>query len=191
MIRNCRVFALSCLLSAGLSVSAPAAAHDGEDHAEEASAPLPLEAFAPRAYAQSEDFELVVVLDAGRQPLSRLLVTLDRFRTNEPVAGAILEIEFNGTTHAAKEVDPGVYAVESPALTRLPSGTELVLTVSVETPETADLLSTSLHMPGPSSAQGAHERHWYEYVLWVMAVAAVFSALVILVYRRRQMRGIR
>jgi len=189
-VQNCRVFALSFLLAAGLSLSAPVGAHAGEDHAEEVSAPLPLEAFAPRAYAQSEDFELVVVLDVGRQPL-RLLATLDRFLTNEPVQGATLEIEFNGTTQAAKEVSPGVYAVESPVLAGLPPGSELALTVSVETTETGDLLSTSLRMPATTSTQSAHGIHWYEYVLWAAAVAAVFAALAFLVRRRQQMRGTR
>lgn len=190
-IQNYRVYALSCMLAAGLSFSAQVSAHAGEDHAEETSAPLPLEAFAPRAYAQSEDFELVVVLDVGQQPLRRLLATLDRFETNEPVSGATLEIEFNGTTQAAKEVGPGVYAVESMALAGLPPGSELALTVSVETTETGDLLSTSLRMPATTSTQGAHGIHWYEYVLWAAAVAAVFAALAFLVRRRQQMRGTR
>lgn len=190
-IRNYRVFALSCLLAAGLSFSVQVSAHAGEDHAEETSAPLPLEAFAPRAYAQSEDFELVVVLDVGQQPLRRLLATLDRFQTNEPVTGANLEIEFNGTTHAAKEVGPGVYAVESMALAGLPPGSELALTITVETPDTGDLLTTSLRIPGPSSTQGAHGRHWYDYVLWGSAFIAVFAALAFLLRRRRQMRSAR
>ena len=190
-IQNYRVYALSCMLAAGLSFSAQVSAHAGEDHAEETSAPLPLEAFAPRAYAQSEDFELVVVLDVGQQPLRRLLATLDRFETNEPVSGATLEIEFNGTTQAAKEVGPGVYAVESMALAGLPPGSELALTVTVETPDNGDLLTTSLRIPGPSSTQGAHGRYWYEYVLWGSAVIAVFAALVFLLRRRRQMRSAR
>lgn len=189
-IRNYRVFALSCLLAAGLTISLPADAHAGEDHGDGAAAPLPVEAYAPRAYALSEDFELVVVLDDSRQPIRRLLATLDRFRTNEPVLAAKLEVEINGMTLAAKEVGPGIYAVDSPTLAKLPPGYELAFTVSIETPDTSDLLSASLHVPGPSSAEGANGRHWYEYVLWAMVILVFLVALAFLAHRRRQKKGI-
>ena len=65
-------------------LAGPAAAHEGHEHA--AAPPLP-SAIAPRGEAFSDAFELVAVSRGGT-----LTLHLDRFRTNEPVPDARIEI---------------------------------------------------------------------------------------------------
>ena len=79
-----RTFIAAALL-AGVALSA--SAHGGEDHGE-AAAPVIGTAMAPRASAQTEDFELVAVLTG-----QTLTFTLDRFATNAPVLDALVEVE--------------------------------------------------------------------------------------------------
>ncbi|MES2089528.1 MAG: hypothetical protein V4532_06065, partial [Pseudomonadota bacterium] len=71
-------------------------AHGGEDHGEPAATPVLL-GQAPRAQAQTEDFELVAVLTQAVAAESKaspvLTLYLDRFATNQPVGGATVEVE--------------------------------------------------------------------------------------------------
>jgi len=58
-------------------------ASDGHTHGAPAPAAAPIIAGAPRAVAATEDFEVVAILE-GKQ----LVVYVDRFASNEPVAKA-------------------------------------------------------------------------------------------------------
>lgn len=93
---------LVALLAATVLIAAPtvAQAGPGHDHAHDAPA-APAAPALPRAVASSDLFELVAVLD-GRQ----LTVFIDRAATNEPVAGAKLELELAGQKLQAEAVDP-------------------------------------------------------------------------------------
>ncbi|MGL4287676.1 MAG: efflux RND transporter periplasmic adaptor subunit, partial [Phreatobacter sp.] len=81
-----RLSIVSLLLSFALMV-APAAAHPGHDEA----APPPPGALAPRVDAVSAAFELVVVRRG-----ETLELTLDDFRTNEPITDAEIALEGPG-----------------------------------------------------------------------------------------------
>jgi membrane fusion protein, heavy metal efflux system len=71
---------LAVALSAG-----PALAHDGHDHG---AAPPPVsKSISPRGEAVSDAFELTAIPKDGK-----VTFYLDRFRTNEPVRGAALEV---------------------------------------------------------------------------------------------------
>ena len=64
---------------------APALAHEGHDHEEQ----QPVSAGAlPRGEADSGAFEIVAIVHG-----ENLEIYLDRFATNEPVAGATIEVE--------------------------------------------------------------------------------------------------
>ena len=64
----------------------PALAHDGHDHG---AAPPPVsKSIAPRGEAVSDAFELTAIPKDGK-----ITFYLDRFRTNEPIRGATLEVE--------------------------------------------------------------------------------------------------
>lgn len=114
-------------------------AHEGHDH----GAPLPpvTKTIAPRADASSDEFEVVVV--AREQTLT---LHLDRFRSNEPVDGA--EIEIDSPSGVLKPVpiakEPGSYAVAAPFLAK-PGKYDLAITVTVK--DTVDILATTLTLP--------------------------------------------
>jgi hypothetical protein len=138
----------------------PAWAHGGEDHGEAAPAPVAQAGIAPRAAAETEDFELVAVLTGGmsdgrdsseatKQPV--LTLYLDRFTTNQPVQGATVEVESGAFKAVAQAKLPGVYTLPGRAFTK-PG--RYPLTVSVQTADGADLLDATLVNDAPG-ADGA------------------------------------
>ena len=118
-------------------------AHEGEDHGD-VPTPLPTTTSVPRAEAQTSDFELVI-----EQQGPSLLLFLDRFASNEPVTDAQVEVQSSDTQATATQVGPGTYRVAGDAWTR--PGTH-ALTISVQTPDTADLLSATLDIPASVAA---------------------------------------
>lgn len=96
------------LLGVALIVSAAivtsAIGHEGHDHG--APTPAVTIPIAPRAEASSEQFELVAVHRDGR-----LAISLDRFATDEPVLGAVIEVETPQGNAAAKAQPDGTYAL--------------------------------------------------------------------------------
>lgn len=134
---------LALLVAVGVSA---APAHDGHDHG---SAPTqPTRAVAPRAEASSDALELVLTARG-----SDLFLHLDRFRTNEPVAGAAVEIDGPSGTLKAAEVSAGVYSVSAPFLAK-PGNYDLAVTVGLQ--GTVDLLAATLRIPAEAGAkQGA------------------------------------
>jgi membrane fusion protein, heavy metal efflux system len=119
-------------------MAAPGAAHEGHDHG---APPPPVNATAaPRLEATSDALELVAVARNGE-----LTIFLDRFRTNEPVAGASIEVETpEGPATAIAEGDR--YLLKAPWLGR-PGRHDLIFTVSAG--DLTDVLSGSLALPEP------------------------------------------
>jgi len=103
-----------------LGVSSPSSAHEGEAH----GAPPANQSAAPAIHvltATSQSFELVI----KNKPLlpgkpGRLDVYLNEFETNEPVAGASIQIRMNGqddshalwSGEAAPTASPGIYTAQ-------------------------------------------------------------------------------
>ena len=83
-------------------LASAAAAHGGEDHGDGA-APAIAGDVAPRAAAQSAEFELVAVLTEGK-----LTLYLDRYADNAPVPDAEVEVESGSFKAVAAQVAPGV-----------------------------------------------------------------------------------
>jgi hypothetical protein len=169
---------LGVALTLGLVSASPVFAHGDEDHG--APPPSVSTAVAPRATASSEEFEVVTVLADNK-----LLVYLDRFSSNEPVAGAKLEVEGAGLKGLAKETAPGVYALtaESVPAARHP------LTISIETTDSADLLTTTLDITAGTSAV-VHVHTWGERAVWLgAAVLALAGGVLLLLRRRKQVHG--
>lgn len=167
-----------------------ACAHGGEAHGDEAQSPPPDLALAARASAQSEDFELVAVLEELKPQGKRLLLFLDRFATNEPVLGAKIEIETAGQSLAAQEISPGVYATAFGALANVVAGTKLPLTMTIEAGDSTDLLATTLEIPSPSDGVAANIHEGGEIANWLPAAVIGLAAITVLIVRRRsQTRG--
>lgn len=123
-------------------VSFTAWAHGGEDHGDTAAPALEAD-IAPRAVAQSEEFELVAILAQGK-----LTLYLDRYTDNAPVADAEIEVESGAFKAIATPIGPGVYAVPGQAFAKAGN---YPMTLAVQTRDSADLLSATLEHPGPAA----------------------------------------
>jgi hypothetical protein len=123
--------ALFSIATAGTSL-----AHEGHVHGDEA--PPPTVQTAPRATAASPLFELVAVANAAG-----LTVYLDRFDTNAPVIGAMVDVE-TPAGPASAMASGDVYLLEAPwAVT--PGTYELLFTVAAGTD--IDFLTATLTIP--------------------------------------------
>jgi membrane fusion protein, heavy metal efflux system len=131
-------------LAAVFALSGAAASHEGHDHG---PPPPPPERAAPRAAAVSQDLELVAVARAGT-----LTLHLDRFASNEPVAGATVAVEAPDGPRAARETEPGTYALPAPWLDA-PGRHDLVVTVTAGAD--AEVMSLALAVPAPEAAPPA------------------------------------
>jgi cobalt-zinc-cadmium efflux system membrane fusion protein len=155
-------------------------ASDGHTHA---PAPAPTNVVSspatPRATGATEDFELVAVLDGNH-----LLLYVDRFASNEPVAKAKVEVEGAGQKVGAGETAPGTYVADLAA--PLPAGRH-GLTISIETDDSADLmavtLDTSLATSLPVTITVAAP-DWGQRIGWSIA-ALLLAAGALLIVRRR------
>ena len=152
--------------------------HGGEDH----GAPPPAigQDVAPRAAAATEDFEVVAALE-GRH----LVVYVDRFASNEPVANAKVEVDGAGLKGLAAEAAPGTYVMDLAAT--LPPAKH-ALTISIEAADSADLLTatldTSLATPGT-----AHVHGWSEWIVWTVAVLLLLASGALLAVRRSRKKA--
>lgn len=151
---------------------------DGHTHA--APQPVPTKASAPRAAAVSEEFEAVVVLAGGK-----LVLYLDRFASNEPVAGAKVEFEGGGLKGVAAEKSPGVYAIDAGSLVAASVSAKHALTISVESGSVADLLSATLEIAAPKSGV-APVQWWSGWAVWLGAGVLVLAGAILLRVRRRK-----
>jgi hypothetical protein len=137
---NRSITLLILLLAAG-----PAWPHGDEDH-DHAEAPVaaPTLTAAPRASAFSEEFELVAVLADDR-----LTLYLDHYASNAPVADARIELESGAYKGVARQIEAGTYELPGTAFAK-PGKYPLV--VSLETADSADLLTATLEVAPPAAA---------------------------------------
>lgn len=159
-------------------IAAPVAfGHGGEDHGAPPP-PVVSQSAAPRAIAASEEFEAVAVLEG-----KKLVIYLDRFASNEPVAGARVEIDGGGLKGVAAELSPGVYGIDAAAL----AAAKHPLTIAIETGDSADLLSATLDV-APAQAAVGHVHGWSEWWVWLGAALVALAASVLLALRRGKQR---
>lgn len=171
--------ALALLLTCALPARAGGDASDGHTHA--APAAVAVVTAGPRTSAATEEFELVGALDG-----KVLTLYLDRFASNEPVPKAHIEVESGVLKAVAVEVSPGVYTVPAGALaTKLAEPGKHVLTISVQTEDSADLLNASLEVGQPAAGvTHAHARS--EWVVWSAAATLLLAGAALAAIRRRK-----
>lgn len=166
------------LLGTALAAAAlPALAHGDEDHSEpHAVTAAPMAAQGPRTEAQTDAFELVASLEQDR-----LVLHIDRFDTNEPVEGAQVEVDTGGVQAVATQSSPGVYWVAQGALGQ-PG--KHPLTITIETEDTADLLTATLEVPAAPAptASGPKSEPW---MAWGLGGTLLLSGAGLLALRRR------
>lgn len=181
-IRPAAALGAVALLAAVLA--GPTLAHEGHDHG--AAQPPVSKTIAPRGEALSDAFELVAIPREGT-----LTLFLDRFRTNEPVTGATVEVETPEGPRTATATPEGGYALPAPWLSKpgrhefaatVTAGEDVdVLAVSVTVP---DVRATTVAPPPPSTqavtsrvsevARGIRERLGEKDPTLIGAVAAAF-----------------
>jgi len=127
----------------------PALAGEGHDHGE---APLAADSPAqPRFTAESEDFELVGVVQG-----QRITMYLDRKASNEPVTQASLELEVAGKTLQAKATPEGAFEVSLPE--PLADGS-VPVSATVVVGDTSDLLAAEIDVHGDEHGVDHGEEH--------------------------------
>ncbi|MBR7801196.1 hypothetical protein [Undibacterium fentianense] len=175
-----------CLIVFFLSVqiASTAIAHGNDDH-EHTTPAAPTTQVAPRATAQTEDFELVAVLQ-GRS----LIIYLDRFADNSLVADAQIEVESGSVLKAiAKQTTPGVYVIEVAQGVMEKVG-KYPLSISVQAGELGDVMTASLEIPDLS--EQAHDHPETSKTGWWIGLGlllAVISFIAMLMFKRRQNRS--
>ncbi|MBE2260445.1 MAG: LPXTG cell wall anchor domain-containing protein [Rhodobacteraceae bacterium] len=162
-----------------LAVAFSAFGHGGEDHG--APPPALSQSVAPRASAATDDFEVVAAVED-----QKLVIYVDRFASNEPVAAARVEVEGDvaGIQGVASETSPGTYVIDLAA--GLPAARH-PLTISIETSDSADLLSLVLDTSQPAAA-ATHSHDWSEWAVWLLAAVLLLAGAALLVLRRRRQR---
>ncbi|WP_377276464.1 efflux RND transporter periplasmic adaptor subunit [Rhizobium sp. R86522] len=138
--RFASVLAGICLSITGLAASS-AAAHEGHDHG--APPPPVSTTIAPRADASTADLELVAVARG-----ERLEIFLDSFKGNEPVDGAMLEIDGPSGTLTVEPAGEGTYVANAPWLTN-PGSYDLAITVMAG--DVFDVLTVTMVIPEMAS----------------------------------------
>ncbi|MEZ5615632.1 MAG: hypothetical protein R3E35_10480 [Rhodocyclaceae bacterium] len=153
--------------------------HGGEDHSHDA-APVMATDIAQRVAAQTEEFELLAVKED-----KMLILYLDRFTSNEPVAGAQIEVESGSFKATAAQVAPGVYSLSGEAFAE-PG--KYPLTISVQAGDSADLLTATLDL-APPAVGVAHARGWDTWAVWsASGTLLLVGAGLVAVRRRKQNR---
>ncbi len=122
----------------GITSAGTAFSHTGHPHGDEA--PPAAVQTAPRATAASPLFELVAVANG-----TGLVVYLDRFETNAPVIGAMVDVETPAGPASAVQ-DGETYLLDAP-WTAKPGTYELLFTIAAETD--IDFLTATLTIPAP------------------------------------------
>lgn len=174
---------IALFLAAVFTLPAWAGGDSSDGHSHAAAAPVVTTATAPRAVTATEAFEIVVVLEG-----KKLVVYVDRFATNEPVAKAKVEIEGAGLKGLASETSPGTYVMD--VVAAIPPA-NYPLTISIEAGDSADLLTATLDIPAPAGATEGVERV-YARKQWIAGTVAGLLLLAggaLFVARRRKKRS--
>lgn len=157
-----------------------AAAHEGHDHGEVPRTAVPV---APRGEAQSGDFALVAVLRERE-----LVIYLDRFATNEPIRGAVIEAlvpEGNGTALANED---GTYRLPAKWADGSKDHYDLIFTVTVD--DVSEILPVTIvaTIPAREDVPGAKNVS-----IWIAGLAALGAALTAflagVIFSRRSARA--
>ena len=145
-----------------------ALAHAGHDHGPTIAVAATV---APRFEAVSDDFELIAVLKGPD-----LILTLDRFRTNEPVVDAKIDATVNNRPGVVTAVGDGTFKLSSPFLTT-PGRVELLLTVQAG--PLTDLLAGAIEIPGAAMIVERPKKWWQRLPVSQEALAVGLAGVLV------------
>ncbi len=161
-----------------IGLAAPSQADDGHGHGE---APAGAgKAASPRVEAHSDLFELVGVVDKGQ-----MTIYLDRFGTNEPVAGAKIAFESGAAKGDAQAQPDGTYVAKFDAT--LKEGDHPFSFTVAAGPDT-DLLAGDLRIEDEHPHEEAAARPWARWAAFAAGAAAIAAALLF-AFKRRARRA--
>lgn len=163
------------LFSVAFSATSSAFGHGGEDHG--APPPSVVQTVEPRTAAATEEFEVVASLEG-----KKLVIYVDRFASNEPVAQAKVEVEGAGLQGVAGETAPGTYILDVP--TPLPPARH-PLTISVEAGDSVDLLTATLDT-SVAMTNEVHTHAWSEWLVWILSGALLLASGISFAVRRHK-----
>lgn len=178
--------AAAILLSARPAYAAPGAHGPGGEHLDQPGA-MAVSSSRPRVEARSDLFELVASLQGGE-----LTVLVDRYETNEPVLGAVLEVEGAGLKALARfREDRGDYAVADPAfIEAIASPGEHAMVFTLMAGNDADLLDGTLvvlaHGERGRPSPGGFGTTVQAYFVPAGAAIAAAAAIAVLLHNRRR-----
>jgi RND family efflux transporter MFP subunit len=178
---------LRATLIALLLMAGSAFAHEGHDHGDQAKTAVA--GITPRLVAASGPIELVALLQKGE-----LLIYLDRFETNEPIADAQITVE-TPAGQLTPEFKDGVYRLAAPWA---PQSGSLDLIFTVSAAEQTEILSGTLKLDAahgqapsrgwnllsPAMAQGLKDTLTGGGTLVLVILGFVAGMAVMLVLRR-------
>ena len=147
----------------------PLLAHEGHDHGDKPVAPLVKAA--SRADATSDQFELVAVVRG-----LELEIFLDTFATNEPIEGAVIEVETPVGPAKAAPVSGQPYRLSASWLSK-PGAVDLIFTVTAN--GITDILSGTLNVGNPQAAASATQTNATSKSLDLRMIGAVALAFVL------------
>lgn len=129
------------------SAAAPVYAHEGHNHGEQEPAAVSTGAV-PRGDAASDAFEIVAVARGDH-----FEIYLDRFATNEPVTGALIEAETPAGSVKTTPTPDGTYRLPAPWFEKA-GRADLIFTVTAQ--GTTDILPVTIEAsPQPANGQRA------------------------------------
>ncbi|MFP5383395.1 MAG: hypothetical protein ACLGHG_04935 [Gammaproteobacteria bacterium] len=163
-----------------------AQAHEGHDHGADAPSSPVGATHSPRTSTASDRLEAVVVLSG-----TQLLVHLDDYASNAPVAGAAVDVVVGNREATAAQRAPGEYVVDAGALGIVPAEpARHALTLVVTTADYADLLAATLDvtatLPAENEARVAGAVAW-----WAVPVLLLLGGIWWWRYRLNAAREIR
>jgi len=135
----------AAMLGFALFAQMPAVAHGGVDD-EAPAAAAPVAGVSPRTEAVSSEFEVVAVVKG-----SALVITLDRFATNDPITDGAVEVAEGDGAAKAEAQEDGTYLLRAPWLGH---AGKHELTFTVTAGETSDLLTAAIDIPENPHATG-------------------------------------
>ena len=178
-MKHAKKYILSMTLALSTLAHGGGDSSDGHSHGEPEKPPMTI-GIAPRTSTQTDEFELVAVLTGGK-----LTLYLDRYADNAPVAGAEIEVQSGASKAVAAQATPGVYVLPGEAFAQ-PG--KYPLAISIQAGESADLLTATLDLSGPSEGV-EHKRSWDVTTAWSAAgVLLLAGAGLVVVRRRKQIR---
>lgn len=172
-------------LSISMSIAGPGAHGPNGEHLDEAEEHVHSSG-GPRIETFTESFELV-----GHLEEEELSILIDRYASNEPVLGGMLEVEYKDIKAPAKfHADHGDYAITEPRLLKaLSTPGKHALLFTFAAGKDSDLLEGTLEVGADDDAE-AHT-HGLRYRYWIALVVAALALLGGMAMVRRRNNSLR